>query len=91
MWARPRTSTADAEQLEDRPDVDLGRLEQDLAERAAEAVVVEVDLGEQDLASERVAVGVQAGRGQADDRVARLDPAAVDDRVEGDEPDRAAA
>ena len=35
-------------------------------------------------AGQRVAVGVQAGGGEADDDVARRDRRAVDDRVEGD-------
>ena len=86
MWASPRTSTARPEQLEDRRDVDLGRLEQDLAERPPEPVVVERHVAQRP-ARERVAVRVQARRGQPDHRVARLDGGAVDDRVERDQPD----
>src|SRR6476620_735251 len=78
-----------AQQLDDRLDVDLGRLEQHLAEWAAEAVVVERDLGQR-RARQRVAVGVQAGGGEADDDVAGLDRGAVDDRVEGDGPEAGA-
>ena len=86
MWARPRTSTSGAQQLEDRLDVDLGRLEQGLAERPAEpalGVLVEGEALER-RAGERVAVGVQAGGGQADDRVAGPHRRSVDDLVEGD-------
>ena len=49
-----------AKQLEDRPHVDLGRLEQDVAERAAEALVVQRDVVQRP-ASQRVAVRVQPG------------------------------
>ncbi len=77
------------EQLEDRADVDLGRLEQDIAERAAEPLVVERDPLER-LAGERVAVRVQTGARQPDHRVAGRDRISGDDRVEGDDPDRAA-
>ena len=90
MWARPRTSTGEREQLEDRPDVDLGGLEQDVAERPAEAVVVERHVGQR-RAGERVAVRVKAGRGEPDHGVAGLDAGAGDDRVESDEPDARAA
>ena len=79
-----------AQQVEHRGDVDLGRLEQDLAERPAEPVVVRAQLGER-APRERVAVRVQARRGQADQRVAGLDAPAVDDRVELDQADGAAA
>ena len=76
------------EQLEHGADVDLGRLEQHVAERAAEPLVFERDVGE-DPAGERVAVRVEAGGGKADQGVARLDPLAGDDRVERDQADRA--
>ena len=89
MWASPRTSTAEREQLEDRAHVDLGRLEQDLAERPAEALVVERDVGE-GLARERVAVGVQARGGEADDDIPGRDRCAGDDPVERHQADRAA-
>ena len=86
MWARPWTSTGGAQQLDHRLDVDLGRLQQHLAERPAEppfGVLVEADPGQR-RARQRVAVGVQAAGGQADHDVARRDRGAVDDRVEGD-------
>ena len=68
MWARPRTSTVGAQQLDDRLDVDLGRLQQHVAERPAEALgLVERDPGQR-RAGERVAVGVDPGGGQADHR-----------------------
>ena len=55
-------------------DVDL---EQFFAERAAEAVHaafgLELELVEEDFAGERVAVGVEAGGGEADDGVAGAD------------------
>ena len=76
MWARPRTSTGEREQLEHGADVDLGRLEQDLAERPAEPLVVERHLAQRP-AGERVAVRVQPARWQADQRVAGLDPPPV--------------
>ena len=79
-----------AEQLEDRGDVDLGRREQELAERRPSRSSSSGTLVERP-AGERVAVRVQARRRQPDQRVAGLDPAAVDDRVERDQPDRAAA
>ena len=70
-------------------DVDLGRLQQDVAEGAAEPVVVERDVG-QCLAGERVAVGVEPGGGEADQRVAGLHLGAGDHRVEVDDPDAGA-
>ncbi len=75
-----------AQQLEHRLDVDLGRLQQDVAERAAEpavGVLVERQPVER-RAGQRVAVGVDAGGGQADHRVAGPHRGAVDDRVERD-------
>ena len=70
MCASPRTSSADAQQLAHRADVDHGRLEQGVADRAAAQLgggLVEVRRA---LAGERVAVGVHPARGQADHRVA---------------------
>ena len=69
--------------LPDRLGVEDGRLQKRFADRAAEFFDVVADgmFGdvEHDFPREAVAVGMQARRGDADDRVARLDRAAVDD------------
>ena len=70
---------AGRQQLEDRADVDDGRLEQRVGDRGARqlrrrVVEREAALVEQGVARERVAVGVQAAGRQADDRVARAPP-----------------
>ena len=57
------------EQLQHRAHVDRRRLEHDVAERPAEAVVVPRHVGK-NLAGERVAVRVKAGGGEADQGVA---------------------
>ena len=85
-----------AQQLEHRAHVDHGRLEQRVGDaRAAELgrAVVErqAALVEQRAARERVAVGVQAARREADERVAGRDGVAGHDRVERDGADRGAA
>ena len=72
------------EQLADRLDVDHRRLEEQVAHRLPVELLVQV--GEH-AARERQAVRVDAARGDADDRVARLDPVAGHDRVEVDEAD----
>ena len=73
MWARPRTSTPERQQLAHRAHVDHGGLEQRLAHaarrparRGASSRSVSA------RARERVAVGVHAARGQPDHRVAGL-------------------
>ena len=69
------------DQLQQRLDVDAGRRHQQVGQRLA----VELDLRDvgagnlDDLADQGVAVGVRAGGGQGDKRVAGLDPGAVDD------------
>ena len=92
MWASPWTSRPERRSVERRPDVDHGRLEQRVGDaRAAQLgrAVVEAESAvlEQRAARERVAVGVQARRGDADERVARRHVGAGQDRVEGDRAD----
>ncbi len=71
--------------------IDLGGLEELLAQGAAELVDVAgqrhpVDL-EQHLAGQRVAVGVQARRAHSDDDVARTDPVGAEDLIGLDDAD----
>ena len=89
---QPVDVEAGAQERERRADVDHGRLEQRVGDaRAAQLgrAVVEAESAvlEQRAARERVAVGVQARRGDADERVARRHVGAGQDRVEGDRAD----
>ena len=65
------------QQILDRPDVDARRLQQLLADRAAqlrhEVVDLQAGVLEDDLAHQAVAVGVQAAAGQAEHHVAGPD------------------
>src|SRR5262245_41475079 len=83
-----------AAQVQDRLDVDARRREQRAAERGVELVVLaaQVELarlhaGVDDLAHERVAVAVDAARGEPEDRVALADRGAVDQPVPLDHAD----
>ena len=80
MWARP-CSAAVPEQRPERLEVGEVRREQRLAHGLPLAApggagrrCRQAALLEEDLAGERVAVGVQAGRGEADQDVARRAP-----------------
>ena len=87
MCASPWTSSAGAQQLEHRAHVDHGRLEQRVGDRGAaerRRAVVEREAASSSAPRQRVAVGVQAARRQADERVARRRSLAGDDRVERD-------
>ena len=72
-----------AQQVEDRLDVDAGRRQQLFAQGALQSlgngIEGELQVLEKDLAGQRVAVGMQAAGGDADQPVAAGDGRAVDD------------
>jgi hypothetical protein len=80
----PMDRDVGAQQLEHGAHVDDRGLEQDVGDAAAAELrrAVVVRERRQRAARERVAVGVQAARRQADERVAGRDVLAGDDRVE---------
>ena len=96
MWAAPWSADrvnagVEAQERSDDGPVVTVDLEKFFAEGAAERAIVVIQpdahLGEQDLAGQRIAVGVQAGARETDDRVAGTDAGAVDDLVAFDHAD----
>ena len=95
-WLRACTPSPTAgigDEAQQRSGVEPGRLEQRLAPRRAEVggaiAVLDAGAGD-DVAHERVAVGVQAARGEGEDRVARLDAVRAEQGVGLDDPGRGA-
>src|SRR6185437_12626699 len=71
-----------ANELQQRFHINTRRGEQTIDQRPTLEVLLQIDSRQGDqLADERVAVGVRSGGGEADDRISGADRAAVDDRV----------
>ena len=89
MCASPCTGQARAQQVEHRANVDHRRLEQRVRDRRAAQVIGPVVEPQrlQHAARQRVAVGVQAARRQADQRVARRAVRARHDAIQRDGPE----
>ena len=74
---------------EQRFHVDSGRLEDHIAQRATMEVRIEIGPGElDDLADQRIAIGVGATRRETQHHITRLDPRAIDELGLFDRADR---